>query len=160
MFIKIGMISTILKFGKQNVKFLILFIFAMLLYNPYSINILSTILIIPVIFLIIFCIIVKHNIFINITIQPYMDLMTNNSGLNLDLFRLLDSSKTLITSALSFDNSFFLSILDNYLSYPLFLLFGLFFLLSTITSFFLLSYLGLYGVYLLNLISLCKLRVN
>ena len=156
-FIKIGIINTILKFGKQNVKFIVLFTFILLLYNPHSINVLNVFLIIPVFLLIVFYTIIKQNVFINITRQPYIDLINEGLDLNLDLLNLLNTSKTFIISALSLDNSFFFNIFNNYESYPLFLLFGLFFLFTTFTSLILISYLGLYGVYLLNLISLCFL---
>lgn len=156
-FIKIGIINTILKFGKQNVKFIVLFTFILLLNNPHSINVLNVFLIIPVFLLIVFYTIIKQNVFINITRQPYIDLINEGLDLNLDLLNLLNTSKTFIISALSLDNSFFFNIFNNYESYPLFLLFGLFFLFTTFTSLILISYLGLYGVYLLNLISLCFL---
>lgn len=53
-----------------------------------------------------------------------------------------------------------LNILLNYHSYPIFFFFGLLFLFTTASSLLLLNYLGLYGVYLLNLISLILLWLS
>jgi len=47
--------------------------------------------------------------------------------------------------------------LDNYLNYPIFLYCGLLFFLTTIISLLSLNYLGLYGTFILNLISLTVL---
>jgi len=51
-------------------------------------------------------------------------------------------------------------ILSNYLSYPVFVYFGLFFFLTTISSLLCSSYLGLYGVFIINLISLTFLWLS
>ena len=61
-----------------------------------------------------------------------------------------------LNSALNFSflNLFNFNFLDFISSTPIFFLFGTFFLFTIIFSFMFISYLGLYGVFLINLVSL------
>lgn len=54
----------------------------------------------------------------------------------------------------------FMEIFQNYLNYPLFFYCALFFLLTSFLSLLALSYLGLYGVFILNLVSLILLWLS
>jgi hypothetical protein len=62
--------------------------------------------------------------------------------------------KNLETLGISSFLTNFDKILTNYLNYPIFIYTGLFFFLTTFISLVVLNYLGLYGVFILNLISL------
>lgn len=57
-------------------------------------------------------------------------------------------------------SSFFTDITTNYLDYPLFFYFGLFFLFTSFLSLVALNYLGFYGAFVLNLIALSSLWVS
>lgn len=70
---------------------------------------------------------------------------------------LLKKFYTISLSSLTSNTNFFIM---NYLDYPIFLYFGLFFFFTTFMSLIVLSYLGLYGVFCLNLISLTMLWLS
>lgn len=66
---------------------------------------------------------------------------------------LVNNVQFLINEIISFKDLFYITT-EQLHKYPLFLYFGFLFLLTTLFSLLFLSYLGLYGVFILNLISI------
>jgi hypothetical protein len=86
-------------------------------------------------------------------LNDYLNTLKNTTQLVYNL----DYSSSIVASYLLFFNKLkllFSDIFINYLDYPLFFFFALFFLFTSFLSFLMLSYLGMYGVFLLNFVSL------
>jgi hypothetical protein len=84
----------------------------------------------------------------------FLNELLNNNLDNSSLFASVDIYTMNATHFLSNIFSFFSDISLNYLDYPLFFYFGLFFLLTSFLSLVALNYLGFYGVFILNLVSI------
>jgi hypothetical protein len=109
--------------------------------------------------------IIKLNLpkFFGIDIQKFyeggLDLFFKNFYLNLE-YQLNFFLKNLENLKINFLNTDHLKLFSDYLNYPIFIYSGLFFFLTTFISLVVLNYLGLYGVFILNLISLTILWVS
>lgn len=81
----------------------------------------------------------------------------NLNFLNLEIVDFCDYTILYYVDTINF---FLITILINFLNYPLFFLFAVLFFITSLCSFIALSYLGLYGVFILNLITLISLWVS